>query len=90
MTIVLVPNPRVPAGSTGEPACHDRSKFLTFRCGCGGELHVHETQFARADDRDEVALRCPFCRLTRCYGAGELRDAIGAAWEPRELWERRR
>lgn len=59
----LIPNP----GFEGlEPrilraACHDRTPFLTFRCECDADMHLHESQTSLVPAGDFVATRCREC-----------------------------
>jgi hypothetical protein len=41
-----------------EPACHDRSPLVTIVCGCGAEMHMHETQVAG----QELAVVVSLCK----------------------------
>jgi hypothetical protein len=52
------------AGRTPVPLeadCHDKSPFITIVCGCGGEMHVHETQVARVEPSQGVLAPCKSC-----------------------------
>jgi ribosomal protein S27E len=44
-----------------EPDCHDRSPFVTVRCGCGFDMHVHETQIANVPAEAEIGAACKVC-----------------------------
>src|SRR4051812_30919392 len=57
------------------PACHDGSPFLTIRCTCGENMHLHETQIAAVPAVDAIGARCPACRAVLEFG-DELRQAF--------------
>lgn len=42
------------------PSCHDRTPFITIRCDCRQEMHVHESQLADVPTRKfgTTCLRC--------------------------------
>lgn len=68
---VLIRNP----GYDGEPrimeaACHDGTPFLTCRCVCGEQMHVHESQIAPAWTLFEVEAACHGCREAMIFPAG--------------------
>jgi hypothetical protein len=44
-----------------ESACHDHSHFVTIRCGCGAQSHVHETAWRKAPKDHGIASRCKAC-----------------------------
>lgn len=49
MSWVFIDNPAF-AGQAPRPlkaACHDGSPFLTIRCDCGTDMHLHESQIRR-------------------------------------------
>jgi ribosomal protein S27E len=75
---VLAPNP-VYAGKTPrilEAACHDRTPFLTIRCSCGNELHVHESQIEAIAAATEIAVRCISCGNPLVFPPGYLAAAF--------------
>lgn len=43
--------------------CHDRSHFVTVECSCGEQMHMHETQWQKAEG---LAIG------SRCKGCGDL------------------
>lgn len=68
MTFELVRNPAF-EGRKPTPlqaACHDRTPFLTVRCSCGYELHLHESQLEQVPADYGIA--------TSCHRCGELLD----------------
>jgi hypothetical protein len=77
VSVVLVPNP----GYTGEPrvmeaVCHDGTPFLTMRCLCGAESHVHESQVSGVPGDAEIAARCSACRQPIVCPPGFFADAF--------------
>lgn len=55
----LVENPEFPREHGDiEVACHDGSMFLTIRCRCGDDMHLHESSIVGLRPEDEVATRC--------------------------------
>jgi hypothetical protein len=78
MPWTIAPNPAY-AGRTPrplQPACHDRSPFLTVQCACGYELHLHETQLAGIAATDEIATRCHQCADPLIFPVTQLRGAF--------------
>lgn len=63
MTFELIPNP----GYEGQTprilraACHDRTPFITVRCECGSDMHLHESQTSVVPADDAVISRCLAC-----------------------------
>jgi hypothetical protein len=55
--------------------CHDGSPFLTVVCGCGYEMHIHETQIAGVPAGATIATRCHDCGRLLSFG-GELPRAF--------------
>lgn len=78
MTWAFVDNPAF-AGQAPRPlraACHDGSPFVTIRCDCGTEMHLHETQLR--DDQLVVAIAtyCKGCGRLLRFAPGELAGAF--------------
>lgn len=74
----FAPNPAF-AGQTPRPltpACHDGSPFLTICCGCGFDMHLHETQVAAMPAGTTIAMRCHGCHALLTFGGDELRRAF--------------
>lgn len=64
MSYAILSNPDF-AGRTPqrlEPACHDRTPFLSFVCLCGERGHLHESQIEGVPTDAVIALRCESCR----------------------------
>lgn len=65
-----------------KPACHDGSPFVTIRCDCGSDMHLHETQLAAATLHLASALdaaivtRCTSCGEPLVFAPGELESAF--------------
>ena len=61
---VLVDNPAwagvKPSGLT-ESSCCDRSHCLTVECGCGEQMHMHESKTKQVPRGSGVASRCLGC-----------------------------
>lgn len=55
-----------------QPACHDRSPFITVRCHCGAELHLHETQLAAVPGDTAIGVVCKGCGEALVFEPGEL------------------
>lgn len=75
---VLVENPAY-AGKKPIPveaACHDRTPFITVRCSCGYELHLHESQIERVPDHAEIASRCHECGKPLIFPPGFFKAAF--------------
>lgn len=43
--------------------CHDHSHFVTVQCACGEQMHMHQTQWARANGQ---------AIGSQCHGCGQL------------------
>lgn len=53
-------------------ACHDGSAFVTIRCGCTFESHIHESQLGVLSRFDGMLMVCLGCRDVLQFNAGEL------------------
>jgi len=53
-------------------ACHDGSAFVTIRCGCNYESHIHESELARVSAFEGDVTRCRNCRDILQFNANEL------------------
>lgn len=42
-------------------ACHDGSPFVTIRCSCDSEAHIHESQLADVSPFDAIGMPCRSC-----------------------------
>jgi len=42
-------------------ACHDGSPFVTVRCTCNAEAHIHESQLAKISVFDGIGMPCKSC-----------------------------
>jgi hypothetical protein len=74
----FVENPAF-AGQTPRPltaSCHDRSPFVTIRCTCGADMHLHETQLAPVPTSTAIGVRCQSCREPMVFEPGELEGAF--------------
>jgi hypothetical protein len=85
MTFTIVDNPAF-QGRTPRPlqvACHDGTPFLTIRCGCGQDMHMHESQLDAVPAATTIAVRCPSCRAIHALGdevRGAFADMRAAGW----------
>lgn len=78
MSWVFIDNPAF-AGQAPRPlkaACHDGSPFLTIRCDCGTEMHLHETQVAATPSAARVGTICKGCGRLLRFAPGELAGAF--------------
>lgn len=78
MTFELIPNPAY-EGKTPRKlvtTCHDRSPFITIRCQCGYELHMHETQITHAPSDAEIVSRCHKCNKLLIFPPGLFKKAF--------------
>lgn len=78
MSWTLVDNPAF-AGQKPrvlKAACHDGSPFLTIRCECGGEMHLHETQITVVPADAAIATHCKSCGGPLVFPPGELAGAF--------------
>lgn len=85
MAWTFVANPAF-AGQTPRPltpACHDGSPFVTIRCDCGSDMHLHETQLAAATldlalalGDAAIAVSCTGCGEPLVFEPGELEGAF--------------
>lgn len=76
MAWTFVANP-VFAGQTPRPltpACHDGSPFVTIRCDCGSDMHLHESQLAAGDAA--IVVSCRGCGEPLVFEPGELEGAF--------------
>jgi hypothetical protein len=74
----LIPNPAY-AGQTPrivEAVCHDRSPFVTVRCSCGSDMHLHESQTDGIPPDAELATTCRTCAQTLVFPPGYFRAAF--------------
>ncbi len=78
MTFVLVENPayagKMPRKLTA--VCHDGTPFVTVRCACGYELHLHESQLGPLPRIAEIATRCHSCNGALVFPPGFFADAF--------------
>lgn len=77
--VELVPN-RAYAGIKPQKIiamCHDRTPFVTVRCQCGSEMHIHESfdPMAIADAMGAMAY-CRSCREPLEFRPGFFKDAF--------------
>jgi hypothetical protein len=78
MTWEIVDNPAY-AGQTPRrlrAACHDRSPFLTIRCDCGFDMHLHETQLRSLPADAVIGMPCKGCRELLTFTPGHLQGAF--------------
>jgi hypothetical protein len=79
MTWALVDNPawagKTPGDGTLEPACHDKSHFVTIACTCGEQMHIHESQLA-GHDFDDIGAPCKGCGELLLFPPGVLPGAF--------------
>lgn len=61
-----------------EPICHDLTPFLTVRCSCGDDSHVHESQTSHLDDDAVVVARCRACGRQSSVHGRFFREAFAA------------
>ena len=53
-----------------QASCHDGTPFITIRCDCGEDMHMHESQFAAVPDDAEIVTRCHECDETLVFLPG--------------------
>jgi len=56
--------------------CHDGSPFLTVRCFCGFDNHVHESSIIEVPPTAGIATRCHGCRDILRFAPGEFHAAF--------------
>lgn len=76
-TFEIVPNPdfegRKPTKL--DVLCHDRTPFVTVRCGCGYTLHLHESQIFDLHDTT-VVTECHSCHVRLTFPPGTFAAAF--------------
>lgn len=78
MTWELITNPKY-AGKAPrimEALCHDGTPFITIRCSCDTEMHLHESQIADAPADAEIAAPCKTCREPVIFPPGYFANAF--------------
>ena len=55
--------------------CHDRSHFVTVECGCGEQMHMHETQWRKAEGLP-IGSRCKGCGDLLVFPAGHFEGVL--------------
>lgn len=52
--------------------CHDRSPFVTIKCSCDFDNHVHESSIIEVPPTATIGSRCNGCREVMEFPPGEL------------------
>jgi hypothetical protein len=80
----LVPNPKLVGvdRSKLEPACHDKTPFLTIECSCGYRMHIHLSQIENVP-YEVLVSRCHRCGELLFFDKEWLINAIREAWKIR-------
>jgi hypothetical protein len=59
-----------------KPDCHDRSHFITIRCQCGFDNHVHESSIVEVPPDSGIRSACKGCGALLEFPPGFMHDAF--------------